>query len=335
VVPRREALSALAAAGLLAGLAARAPGQESRAPDARAPHERIDRPSREACGGCHPRELAEWAGSLHARAWTNDNIRAATDEFRKVQCRACHSPLAVLPEGLDTPPDYRDFNQEDGVHCLACHGLADGVAAARDLPDAPCRPRAEPRLTTAELCWPCHQPTHHAFDEYRQSRAFAEGKRCQDCHMPERADGGRFHGDLGGLNPDFTRRGLGWRARVEADALVLELENRTGHKYPGEISSRALLIRAWTGGDEPEQVLLRKPHRGEERADDRLTPDEHRVLRFPLAAPDAEARLELLFLPLPLLPPELGHPLGRWSSARPDEHGWAREAFEAPTGPRR
>jgi len=324
VVPDPRALSATALVGVLAlalsplqahahgrgDLSGQEPGPE---PEQGAPHERTDLPSRAACGGCHPRELAEWSRSLHARAWTNANIRLATDGFRKVECRACHSPLPVLPEGLDQTPDYRDHNQDDGVQCLACHGLAEGVAAARSLPEAPCRPLAEPRLATAELCWPCHEPTHHAFQEFHASRAFAEGRRCQDCHMPERAEGGHFHGDNGGFNAAFVRRALEWHARVEGDELVLELQNRTGHKFPGEISSRSFLIRVRDRRGEPTDLLLRKPHRGEEREDDRLVPDEHRVLRFPLAAGDAPASLELRFLPLPLLPPEEGHLLGSWS----------------------
>jgi hypothetical protein len=279
-------------------------------------HQRIDQTSAQACGACHARELAEWSGSLHARAWTNANIRAATDDFQRVECRTCHSPLPVLPTGLAEPPDYRDFNQADGVHCLSCHGLEDGVAAARTLADAPCRPRAEGRLASADLCWPCHEPTHHAFEEYRTSKAFAAGKRCQDCHMPPRAEGGgHFHGARGGFNADFVKSALAWEARMEDRAVVLTLENKTGHKFPGEISSRSFLVRVSFAGHEPVELLLRKPHKGEARADDRLTPDERRVLRFPLPEGASAARLELYFLPLPLLPPEQGFLLGEWSSA--------------------
>lgn len=277
-------------------------------------HARLDLPARQACGGCHARELAEWATSLHARAWTNANIRAATNDFEQVECRACHSPLPVLPTGLDEPPDYRDFNQEEGVLCLACHGLADGVAGARTLADAPCRPRAEPRLASAELCWPCHEPTHQAFQEYRTSKAFAAGKRCQDCHMPPRpGGGGHFHGERGGFNEAFVKSALGWEASVQARELVLVLENRTGHKFPGEVSSRSFLVRVFFPGQEPLDLQLRKPHKGEAREDDRLKPDERRTLRFPLPAGANTVRVELCFLPLPLLPPEQGFLLGEWN----------------------
>ncbi|NOT31439.1 MAG: hypothetical protein HOP15_13410, partial [Planctomycetes bacterium] len=164
-------------------------------------------------------------------------------------------------------------------------------------------------------CWPCHEPTHQAFQEYETSQAFANGKRCQDCHMPARAEGGgHMHGGLGGFNQEFVRRALAWEARLEGRALVLQLENRTGHKFPGEISSRSFLIRVHFPGHAPTDLLLRKPHKGEARADDRLKPDERRTLSFPLPEGAEEARVELRFLPLPLLPPEHGFLLGEWSS---------------------
>ena len=119
----------------------------------RPPHERIGLPSLAACGGCHEEVYAEWARSLHAGAWTNANVRQATWDFKKRACRACHSPMPVLPHSLEEAPEYRDFNQDDGVHCLSCHGLEDGVAAARSIEGAPCRPRFEPRLLDLPRRW--------------------------------------------------------------------------------------------------------------------------------------------------------------------------------------
>jgi hypothetical protein len=160
-----------------------------------------------------------------------------------------------------------------------------------------------------------HEPTHHAFEEYRTSKAFAAGKRCMDCHMPPREDGsGHFHGGHGGFDADFVRKAVEWQARIEDGAVVLTVENHTGHKFPGEISSRSFFVRVSFPGHEPAELLLRKPHKGEDRADDRLAPDERRVLRFPLPEGVQEARVELRFLPLPLLPPEQGLVIGDWSS---------------------
>jgi hypothetical protein len=280
-------------------------------------HLRIDLPSLAACGPCHAQVYEEWAASLHRSAWTNANVRSATRDFAIEECRSCHSPMPVLEHSLVERPLFRGFNHDDGVHCLSCHGRADGVAATRDVADAPCRPRADARLSQAELCQPCHEPTHQAFSEYRQSRAFATGKLCADCHMPERDDGGRSHGPHGGLNAAFVRRALDWECRIENGEVVVVLRNRTGHKFPGEIASRSFLLWIDVAGEPALRELLRRPHKGEARADNRLLPDEVRVVRQPLPAGTAPAdvRVRLLFQPLPLLPVEQSFVLGDWRGA--------------------
>lgn len=301
---------------LLAVAACGAPAPREAEADAASPS--IDLPSLAACGTCHQREYEEWAQSLHHGAWTNANVRSATNDFAMAECRACHSPMPVLVSGLGDRPEYRAFNREDGVHCLSCHGLDDGVAAARDLPDAPCRPRRDPRLQQAELCYPCHEPTHQAFTEYRTSVAFADGVRCADCHMPERDDGsGHSHGPHGGMNAEFVRKALRWSCAIEGGEVVVTLQNRTGHKFPGEIPSRAFVLAVDVAGAEPVRELLRRPYKGEDRADNRLTPDERRVLRYPLPAGTApgDVRVRLLFQPLPLLPIEASFVLGDWRGA--------------------
>jgi hypothetical protein len=282
--------------------------------DPRPIHERLDMPSVAACGGCHQEVYQQWSESLHHGAWTNANVLAATGNFTRQECRPCHSPMPVLATGLDVPPEYREFNREDGVHCLSCHGLEDGVAAARTLPDAPCRPRYEPRLMQAELCYPCHEPTHQAFQEYHQSDAYALQIRCVDCHMqplPSRG-GAADHGPNGGFNPEFVKRALAWDCRIVDGAVLVKLRNRCGHKFPGEIPSRAFLVRVDFAGHAPVYELLRKPHKGEDRADNRLLPDEQRVLRFPLPEGVREASVRLLFNPLPLWPEEQAFVLGSW-----------------------
>lgn len=278
------------------------------------PYERIDQPSLVACGGCHTDVYREWSESLHHGAWTNANVRAATDNFAKESCRACHSPRSIFETGLMRRPGYRDFNQDDGVHCLSCHGLEGGVAATRTIPDAPCRPTFDARLSDADHCYPCHEPTHQAFSEYEESDAFALGIRCTDCHMPlvRREDGrmGRSHGPHGGLNAEFVKRSLRWRAWIEGEDVKVELANRTGHKLPGEIPSRSLLISVRFDAGPWEDVLLRRPNKGEDRVDDRLRPDEVRTLAFPLPANAEAATVRILFRPLPLLPAGAGHSLG-------------------------
>jgi nitrate/TMAO reductase-like tetraheme cytochrome c subunit len=281
---------------------------------------RIEQPSIVACGGCHQNVYEEWATSLHHGAWSNQNVRTATNDFANKKCRACHSPMPVLLTGLDRRPKFRDFNQHDGVHCLSCHGLEDGVAAARTILDAPCRPRFEPRLQQAEMCYPCHEPTHQAFAEYRRSDAAATGVRCVDCHMqPTTHRSGRSHGPHGGFDAEFVKRAVAWRCWVADRKLHVELRNRTGHKFPGEIPSRSFHVHVSFVGDpaqqhEPVHELLRRPFKKEARRDNRLAPDEVRVLHFPLPAGATDVVVRLLFKPLPLMPDEDAFVIGEWAS---------------------
>lgn len=226
-------------------------------------------------------------------------------------CRACHSPLAMLETGLESRPAYRNYNQDDGVHCLSCHGLKDGVAAARDVPAAPCRPRREPLLLKAESCYPCHEPTHSAFSEYYTSKAYAAGTRCADCHMPEVAERrGRSHGPNGGFNEAFIKKAVDWNCKIADSAATVTVTNKTGHKFPGEIPSRSFVIKCETEGAPPQYQSIRKPNKGESREDDRLKPDETRAFVFTIKS-GAAPKITLLFKPFPVMPDEAASVIGQ------------------------
>lgn len=314
----RELSAAAAVASFAAALLLQGSGAEPR-PASRPegalppPFERLALPSVAACGGCHRAAYEEWAGSLHAKAWTNANVREATRGFELAECRPCHSPMPALATGLDRAPAFRDFNREDGVHCLSCHGIAGGVAAARAAEGAPCNPKEEPGLLRAEMCFPCHQPTHGAFDEYAVSSAKKEGKRCADCHMPPRAGGsGRSHAGLGGLDEAFVRRAIEARFERRGAEVRVLVTNKTGHKFPGEIPSRSFVVRVTYAAGEPLHLTLRKPRKHEAREDDRLRPDESRELRFGPRGADAVARIDLLFKPYPATPDGAAFALASW-----------------------
>lgn len=267
----------------------------------------ITAPSVAQCGECHMEVFREWDRSLHRWAWLNRNIQQATRNFTMVECRPCHSPEPVAFTGLDTIPRFRPHLVEDGVHCLSCHGLPDGrVAAARDVPEAPCRPVRTPWLWTHMACYPCHQPTHNANAEFLESAAYRRGWSCQDCHMPRverrRPDGtvreGRSHGPHGGLEPEQVRAGVDIEVEVRAGWVAVRLANLTGHKFPGEIPSRALHVVVRPQGGEEQRIVLRKPFKGEEGwSDNRLRPDEVRELEFDVAAGTAEVLV--LWYPYP------------------------------------
>jgi hypothetical protein len=281
----------------------------------------IRRPALETCGGCHADVYAEWAPTLHKRAWTNDNILRATQNFAKVQCRSCHSPEAVMPFPLETAhrvyrqPVFRDANLEDGVHCLSCHalgGASEGVAATRDVPGAPCGPRRDERLGSVAFCSTCHDPTHQAAQEYWTSQQAAAGVRCMDCHMApvERAGGrmGRSHVFPGGFSAEQVRRGLDAKVRLEGRTVVVTLANKAAHKFPGEIPSRSLTVAVEGFDAKGERVLdrhtlIRRPFKTQEerdRVDDRLLPNETRELRETLPPTAERVHVRVIFRSLPL-----------------------------------
>lgn len=265
----------------------------------------------QACGRCHPRVYEEWKGTLHAQAWTDPVFRAAAGNPPNLQCRGCHSMEPILEREISTDVSYRPLfrpdRKEEGVNCLACHGLSGGsVAAARDLPDAPCRPRRDERLLSPVFCGACHNPSHLAYDEWKAS---GSGKSCSDCHARQ---AGRFTHRMRGVHdPEFLRTSLSLACSVAGDRLAIALANRSGHKLPAEVPSRVLrlVIRI---GEATEEILFRRPGKPSVGwKDNRLLPGETRTfVRDLRGAPSA--KVEVFYQPAPLVPEEGWVRVGSW-----------------------
>lgn len=267
--------------------------------------------SKQACAGCHRKVYEDWKGTLHARAWVDPVYRLSAGDPPKMECRGCHSMEPILEREISTDvtyrPVYRPYNHEDGVGCQACHGLSGGsVAAARDLPGAPCGPRRDDRLRSPEFCGACHNPSHLAYDEWKRS---SSGKSCVDCHAMR--DGKFSHRMRGVDDPDFVRGGLGWSCEIVGAELRISLTNKSGHRLPAEVPSRMLrvLVRL---DEREEQVVFRRPNKqivGEK--DNRLLPDETRILTRPLGGA-TRVRVEILYQQAPFAPPKDWIVMGRW-----------------------
>lgn len=133
-------------------------------------------------------------------------------------CVSCHAPLATLTrsvpaklfDGQPKPPLL-----EEGVSCEFCHTLSGSEVELRKLSlgaflfprggqteilygrhedaktDAHPTQRSE-FLLSSQLCGTCHRFGHpvsgiaiqDTYEEWKLSPYAAEGKRCQDCHMP-------------------------------------------------------------------------------------------------------------------------------------------------------
>jgi len=229
-------------------------------------------------------------------------------------------------------PRYRPYNQEDGVGCAACHLRSDGsVACSGSAPDAPCRPVGDPRIATPEFCGACHNPSHDAYFEWKQSRYSAQGVACGDCHTKKvlrvGADGrskvGVSHRWRGGFDREFVV-GNSIRARtvIEGDSLVMRVHNLTGHKFPGEVPSRAFIIQMEFFDQEnllhEDFFNLRRPFKSEVgNPDNRLLPDESREFRYAIPEGARRVRVSYLFKPTPFAMPQDWFVLDLWEGVVP------------------
>ncbi len=259
------------------------------------------------CLRCHAQVWKEWSGSRHAEAWRSEVVQASFRHFgfdRK--CESCHAPEPLLAAGIMSDPVLRSVGRESGVDCTSCHALADArVAASRDLPEAPCRPRREPLLADSQACGVCHAAIYR---DWQSTRYAAEGKTCQGCHM-RTASGKITHACTGSRDTALLRSGVRMRARLERDSLWVAVTNhRTGHNYPGERHHRVLLVEVMqydAAGElvagEQAQIKGVTPFRGESSAE-RIRSGQTWRRQFVLAPEASRARVRLLYKLFPWLP---------------------------------
>ncbi len=210
------------------------------------------------CRACHAEVYDEWDASMHRQAWTDPQVRLLSEDFRDTTCLSCHVPQPIHFGPVGSRVFERTAGFESGVDCLSCHLLPDGgVAARRDLPEAPCAPRAVATLGEAETCQGCHNQ-HGLVDEWRslyRNPDPAAGalltepqpRTCVDCHADpvERPGGrtGRSHVFPGGHWPEVLRRGLALEARVEGARVSVNVTNGgTGHRAPGDSRHRSFNV---------------------------------------------------------------------------------------------
>jgi len=288
------------------------PGAPEPAPAAPAPARgpAFSHPSQ--CRECHPAVYDEWESSMHGKAWSDPEVRSLSENFRTVECISCHAPQPIHFAPLGGRAFERSSRFETGVDCLSCHLLpGGGVAAARDLPDAPCRPIRTDTLRQAVSCKSCHNQ-HYLVDEWEtlfskpdaaKGALLKEGRpeTCIDCHMKPVSRGAgpdgkeRFgvdHRAPGGKYVDVLRSGVVLRARVEGRTVIAEVANTaTGHKAPAD--SRHRSFNVWVtvtteGGvkvqDRAEVLELRMYYRSPPRENTNLRPGETATGRLDLPA---------------------------------------------------
>jgi len=274
----------------------------------------------EACGTCHPAQLADWRTSTHAAAMgpgvTGQLAEMLSTAPRSaLACQHCHAPLAeqspLRPDTLAMNPDFDPALRGRGIPCAACHvrgherfgppgrdGSLAGTAPRETLPHGGVT--RTPAYLASEFCRDCHQfaPDGYAlegkllqdtYNEWKASRFAAAGVQCQDCHMPDRR-----HTWRGIHDRTMVRSGLTIQLEREVAegeiAATLRVRNTgVGHAFPTYVTPlvvlRAEMVdgggRVVTGSRE-EHVIGRQVELdlSRELTDTRLLPGAHAEVRY-------------------------------------------------------
>jgi hypothetical protein len=232
----------------------------------------------EACGACHPAQLADWRGSWHAAAMGPGVAGQLVEMLERdpagaLACLACHAPLAEQAplvadgRGFRRNPVFDPALQARGLTCAGCHvrghrrfgpprrdGSVDGRAGREALPHGGAT--RTPAFLASEFCRGCHQfppggfalngkLLENTYNEWRASRFAREGVQCQDCHMPDRR-----HLWRGIHDRETVRSGLAITAKAGAEryrpgqtaVVTLRVEStRVGHAFPTYVTPRVVL----------------------------------------------------------------------------------------------
>lgn len=212
-----------------------------------------------ACERCHTDIAAEWRGSLHRQAYTNDSFAAALRREPLPFCRGCHAPEAD-PERR-APKALANL----GVGCVSCHtpNGGDAVLAAprRDLSQetAPHKLLRDPQFASADACAGCHQfefPGSHdlmqsTIGEHTASPYWATP--CAGCHMQPTGEAKRHrsHAFVASREPAMLRQAIRATATRTGTAIFLDLAPGTvGHAFPtGDLFRRLAVVAEVIGDD--------------------------------------------------------------------------------------
>ncbi|MBW2416043.1 MAG: hypothetical protein JRG76_16205 [Deltaproteobacteria bacterium] len=227
------------------------------------------------CGACHPEQYADWRGSLHAQAASPGLLGQLIEgDLSRPQshrvCMSCHAPLDEQQLwDSDLRPNAR-FDSElraHGLLCAGCHVRSHRFFGPPRRDDAPTPPdppphggfETRPEYHESRFCAECHQffddpgptsadgaggskPIQNTYFEWLASPQAAEGRQCQDCHMPDRR-----HLWRGIHDPEMVR------AAVDVDLLADDLGGETlrasllltsrdvGHAFPTYVTPRVFV----------------------------------------------------------------------------------------------
>jgi hypothetical protein len=277
----------------------------------------LDRGS-SVCRPCHPEVFAEWEESYHSKAFTDPEPRKLSDDFRNKDCLPCHAPQPVFETGIGNRTLARLVFLEEGVDCIACHRMHDGVAASRAGVVAPCNPVHEPALASVDHCAVCHDQ-HNTVGEWRATIFAEQGMDCIACHMApkerRRPDGsvrqGRDHRSLAAHDPELLATVADVVCEPEAGDVRVSITNRrAGHNFPTDERHRAVDLVTTFADASGEPVAerrerFRNPYRDEiGLVDTQIRWNETRSFLYERPAGAARVRVRLYYKLTPITPDE-------------------------------
>lgn len=256
------------------------------------------------CSPCHAEAWREWAGSWHAKAWIDPDVRSLSNDFANTDCIDCHTPRPVFETGIGQRVLPRSARRAEGVDCISCHALpavpgeVARMAGTLDRSGVPCRPALVRALSTPEFCAPCHDQ-HQTVQQWRATSYAEQGIGCIECHMPFRGgdpNRGRDHGLHGGHDLELVKSAVTLAAWREPGRVVVRVENvGAGHHFPTDERSRAADV-FWrpAGAREPWRFAyrFRSPYRDEVGVSDTLL-SAHEVRELVVEDPAASAAIEV------------------------------------------
>jgi hypothetical protein len=176
----------------------------------------------ETCRDCHPKQYAEWSGSMHAYASDDPLFVALNKKGQDAKigsfCVKCHAPMAVHAGYYDGRLDPGTLPKKlHGVTCYFCHNvdavldthdnplhLADDVAMRGEYADTVTNKAHHSLYSTfvdrdntdsAKMCGSCHDIVNRnaahierTYAEWQES-VFSTlgGNTCSQCHMAQSA----------------------------------------------------------------------------------------------------------------------------------------------------
>lgn len=265
----RAVLAVVLAAGIAGGavlLSTGGPKEPSHPPATPAPSGGAPAPANAArdaftkaseCRSCHEDVYAEWQSSFHGQAWTDPMVQALSNGFRMSECIDCHAPMPIQSTGLAARVAPRQHGRADGVDCITCHLMDDGVSVAstRDVDTSKvagaCKPTLVKEMSSPTACAGCHNQ-HETVDELARSGI---KETCSDCHMPEVARGaegtgkkGRSHKWPGAHSLDMHKKATALDLSIADGVLTAKVTNAgAGHQIPTDARHRSynLFLSAW------------------------------------------------------------------------------------------